>query len=109
MSGPGRRSMSGPALGLPVEAWAAALAGLPAMGPARLRAVLATWEPEEAWAKVLAGAGCSRPAVALACRPDPEGMASLWKAAARRVSVVEGWARYERAGVAVSLPGGPGC
>lgn len=100
--------MSGEVFGLPSEAWAAALAGLPAMGPARLRAVLATWEPEQAWAKVVAGAGCSRPAVALACRPDPEGMAALWRAAAGRVSVVEGWDRYERAGVAVSLPGRPG-
>jgi DNA processing protein len=93
---------------LPPEAWAAALAGLPGMGPARLRAVLATWAPEEAWAKVASGAGCSRPAVALACRPDPVGVAALWRNAARRISVADAWAGYERAGVTVSLPGGPG-
>ena len=42
----------GAGTGLPPEAWAAALACLPAMGPARLRAVLAAWGPEEAWARV---------------------------------------------------------
>lgn len=93
---------------LPAEAWAVALAGLPAMGPARLRAVLDTWAPEEAWALVAAGAGCSRPAVALACRPDPAGMAALWRAAARRVVPGRVWERHVDAGVAVSLRGGAG-
>jgi DNA processing protein len=90
---------------LPAEAWASALAGLPAMGPARLRAVLATWPPEEAWARVAAGAACSRPAVTLACRPDPAEVAALWRMAARRVSVAEVWAGICGAGVTVSLPG----
>lgn len=93
---------------VPPEGWAAALAGLPGMGPARLRAVLATWDPEEAWAHVAAGRGCSRPTVALACRPDPAGMAALWRASARRVSVAATWDAHRRAGVAVSLPGTPG-
>ena len=93
---------------LPPEAWAAALAGLPAMGPARLRAVLDTWAPEEAWALVAAGAGCSRPAVALACRPDPAGVAALWRVAARRVVPAEVWDRHLRAGVAVARRGSPG-
>jgi DNA processing protein len=92
---------------LPQEAWAAALAGLPAMGPARLRAVLDTWAPEEAWALVAAGAGCSRPAVALACRPDPAGVAALWRVAARRVVPAEVWERHLRAGVSVAVRGGP--
>lgn len=93
---------------LPAEAWAAALSGLPAMGPARLRALLAAWTPEEAWARVAAGAACSRPGVALACRPDPAGVAALWRVAARRVSVEEVWAGVCRAGVTVSLPGAAG-
>jgi len=100
--------MTTPADDLPPEAWAAALAGLAAMGPARLRAVLGTWAPEEAWARVAAGSGCSRPAVALVCRPDPAGLASMWRAAARRVSVPALWAAHQRAGIAVMLPGGPG-
>jgi DNA processing protein len=89
------------------EAWAAALAGLPAMGPARLRAVLDTWAPEEAWARVAAGAGCSRPAVALACRPDPAGVAALWKVAAKRAVPAEVWERHLRAGVGVARRGSP--
>ena len=93
---------------LPAEGWAAALAGLPGMGPARLRAVLGTWAPQEAWERVAAGAGCSRPAVARACRPDPAGVAALWRASARRVSVPDTWHAHRRAGVTVSLPGGPG-
>jgi DNA processing protein len=93
---------------LPPEAWAASLAGLPAMGPARLRAVLDTWAPEEAWARVAAGAGCSRPAVALACRPDVAGVAALWRVAARRVVPAEVWDRHLRVGVSVALRGGPG-
>jgi DNA processing protein len=94
--------------GLPAEAWAAALAGLPAMGPARLRAVLATWGPAEAWAHMVAGTACSRPAVALACRPDPAGLAQHWRVAARRTSVAAVWEAHGRRGVAVSLPGGAG-
>ncbi|MDQ6728035.1 MAG: DNA-protecting protein DprA [Actinomycetota bacterium] len=94
--------------GLPPEAWASALAGLPAMGPARLRAVLAAWHPEEAWARVAAGSACSVAEMAEACRPDPSGLARLWRGAARRVNVADLWDRYGRTGVAVALPGGPG-
>ena len=93
---------------LPPEAWAAALASLPGMGPARLRAMVDTWAPEEAWARVAAGAGCSRRAVSLACRPDAAGVAALWKVAARRVVPVEVWERHLRAGVAVALRRSPG-
>ena len=93
---------------MPPEGWAAALAGLPAMGPARLRAILDAWSPEEAWAHVAAATACSRPAVALACRPDPAGAAAQWRAAARRASVADIWDAHRRAGVTVSLSGGPG-
>ncbi len=93
---------------VPAEGWAAALAGLPAMGPARLRAVLATWAPAEAWGHVLAGEACSRPAVALACRPDPAGLAAHWRVAARRTSVADVWKAHGRRGVAVSLLAGAG-
>ena len=45
-----------PALdGLPPAAYAAALAGLPGVGPGWLVAVLAERSPREAWAAVLAG------------------------------------------------------
>ena len=93
---------------IPPEGWAAALAGLPAMGPARLRAVLGTWAPAEAWDRVATGAGCSRPAVALVCRPDPAGVAAHWRAAARSVSVAAVWEAHRRAGVTVTLARGAG-
>ena len=93
---------------VPQEGWAAALAGLPGMGPARLRAVLAAWSPEEGWARLSAGEACTRPAVALACRPDPAGVAALWRVAARRVSVAGVWDAHEQAAVRVLLPGSPG-
>jgi DNA processing protein len=93
---------------LPPEAWAATLACLPAMGPARLRAVLAAWPPEEAWARVAAGAGCSAVAVAAACRPDPAGVAVVWRVAARRLLVPAVWEAHQRAGVSVLLPEAPG-
>ena len=104
MTGPGGRSRGD----VPAEGWAAALAGLPAMGPARLRALLGTWSPEEAWARVAAGTADERPAVALACRPDPARVAALWQVAARRVAVAEIWDAHREAGVDVLLPGAPG-
>jgi DNA processing protein len=104
--GPARAAAGG--AGLPPEAWAAALASLPAMGPARLRAVLGAWGPEEAWARVAAGAGCSAPSVAAACRPEPAAVAVLWRVAARRLLVPAVWDAHLRAGVAVLLPGAPG-
>ena len=97
---------------LPAEAFAAALAGLPGMGPARLRAVLAAWPAEEAWGRVAAGQACERAPVALACRPDAAGVAALWRAAARRASPERVWEGCVRAGVAVLLAGAggfPGC
>jgi len=66
-----------PMNGLPPEAFGAALAAAPGMGPARLRELLARWTPEEAWAA----------------------------AGDRRVDVAERWLTYERAGVTVHLLG----
>ncbi len=104
MTGPGGRSHGD----VPAQGWAAALAGLPAMGPARLRALLTAWPPDEAWARVAAGTACGRPAVALACRPDSAGVAALWRIAARRLVVADVWEAHRQAGVDVRLPGEPG-
>ena len=93
---------------IPPEGFAAALAGLPAMGPARLRAVLGAWPPEEAWARVVRGEGCSAAAVARSCRPDPAGVAAVWRAAAATVSAADVWDAHRRAGVAVMVAGGAG-
>lgn len=69
-------------------ACAAALAGLPGMGPPRLRALLAGREPEEAWYAVCRGT---------------EG--ALWQRVARAVDVDEVGAAHEAAGVEVLLVG----
>jgi DNA processing protein len=92
----------------PPQAWAAALAGLPAMGPARLAAVLDRWDPAEAWRRVASRRAMSARAVALACRPDPAGVAAAWASAAARSDVAGSWAELERAGVEVLLRGLPG-
>lgn len=93
---------------LPAEAWVAALASLPAMGPARLRALLRTWPSDEAWARVARGTGCSAVAVAAACRPDPDELARVWAVAAGRVDVGSLWAAHQSAGVWVLANGEAG-
>ena len=70
--------MSGTA-SLAPEAYAAALAALPGMGPARLRELLERLTPEDAWAA----------------------------AGDRRVDVAQRWRTYGEAGVAVHLLGTP--
>jgi DNA processing protein len=93
---------------LPPAAWAAALSGLPAMGPARLAAVLSQWEPAEAWRVVAGGRAVAAPAVAQACRPDPHGVATAWARAAVQVDVGDTWRALGRAGVRVLVRGGAG-
>jgi len=90
---------------LPAEAYGAALAGLPAMGPARLVALLSRWPAADAWARVGRGRAAADAAVAGACRPDPAGVALGWKRAAASVDVHAAWSAYGRAGVTVALRG----
>lgn len=99
---------AGTSTDLPAQAHAAALAGLPGMGPARLAALLSRWPARDAWARVRAGRAAADPGVARACRPDPPGVALAWRRAAASVDVDAGWSAYERAGVTVALPGGNG-
>ncbi|HEX2043607.1 MAG TPA: DNA-processing protein DprA [Acidimicrobiales bacterium] len=92
---------------LPPEAYGAALATLPGMGPARLAALLARWAPDEAWARVLARRTVADPAVVAACRPDPAAVAAIWASAAARVDPSTVWAAHRKAGVAVAIEGAP--
>jgi DNA processing protein len=87
---------------------AVALAALPAMGPARLLAVLRAWPPAEAWARVLANRAMAEAAVADACRPDPAGVGRTWQAAARAVVPADLGAAHRRAGVAITVWGTSG-
>lgn len=91
---------------LPAEAWAVALAGLPAMGPARLRALLGAWDPATAWQRVLAGTAHGEAVVAAACRPDPAAAARAWAEGARRADPERAWWVHQQAGVAVHVLGG---
>jgi DNA processing protein len=92
---------------LPRAAWVAALSGLPALGPARLAALLARWSPEEAWAQVLAGHPHHDRQVAARAR-IPELVASRWRTAALALDVGAAWEAHGAAGVAVRTPGDDG-
>ncbi len=87
---------------LPPAAYAAALAGLPGVGPGWLVAVLAEHSPGDAWAAVLAGEigppARGRP------RPDAHG----WPGAAGRLDVAAQWDHCRRAGIDVCWPGSRG-
>src|SRR5436189_838543 len=77
--------------------YAAAVAALPAIGPARLAALLDRWPPEEAWARVAAGRAGAPPDVAKA-----------WQDHARRADLAADAAAREAAGIAVHVRGQPG-
>ncbi len=88
-----------------------ALAGLPGMGPARLRHLLDGRSPADAWA-VVRGASPVPPAVAKACGPKVAAVLAGWRAAAAAVDVDERWAAHDAAGILVtptSAPGVPAC
>ncbi len=91
---------------LPEGAWSAALASLPAMGPARLRALLTTWPPAAAWDAVCRGRVAGHPSVAPTLGRDPATLAGMWRRAASAIDVAEMWDDYVRARVGVATAGG---
>jgi DNA processing protein len=91
--------MSGAALDAELGA-AAALAGLPGMGPRRLRALVDRRTPGEAWAVATAG-HAGRLRLALGAPDDVGPLARAWEAAARGVDPVGVLAAHHAAGVAV--------
>jgi DNA processing protein len=104
--------VSGPALGspdrngphLPRIAYAAALAGLPGIGPVGLAGLLDRHDPATAWALVLAGEERrpeSRERGARASGRLP------WAVAARRVDVARSWSALTLAGIGVTCLGQP--
>jgi DNA processing protein len=93
----------------PPEGYAAALAGLPGMGPARLAAVLdAAASPAAAWARVRRGEPWREPAVATALGRNAPSLVDGWRAAAAATSVAQVWRRIVESGVGVALRGGAG-
>lgn len=82
---------------LPDAAFAGALAGLPGMGPARLRPLLDRWPAAEVWRRVLAA---DLPGA------DPRH-ATRWAAAARAADLERQWADTRRLGLEVLTPSSP--
>ncbi|HUZ08900.1 MAG TPA: DNA-processing protein DprA [Acidimicrobiales bacterium] len=78
---------------LPEAAYAAALAGLPDVGPTRLRRLLDGAEPSQAWARVLAS--------------HPLDTGRRWRAVAQRTDVAGNWSTMGRLGIGVLVLGGP--
>jgi DNA processing protein len=91
-----------------VDDAAVALTALPAMGPARLLAVLRAWSPEEAWGRVLGNRLMAAGEVSGACRPDPAALGRTWQEAARVIEPAVLGAAHRAAGVAITVLGGPG-
>lgn len=89
-------------------AHAAALAGLPGMGPARLRALLRAWGPAEAWRRVVAGRAHADRGVAQALGAARERATARWARAAAAIDPAEVLRAHAAAGVAVHLPGTAG-
>jgi DNA processing protein len=92
---------------LPPEAWGAALAGLPKMGPGRLLALLHRWSPEEAWQRVLRKDWLRDQAVVTAAGKDPRALAATWSEAAAGIDVASVWQRHIDFGVGVTVLGSP--
>ncbi|MEA2703600.1 MAG: processing protein [Actinomycetota bacterium] len=82
---------------LPMEAYAAALAGLPAAGHRRLRRLLERWPAPEAWERVRTGRAGEDPT-----------LSHLWRSAAASTTVARLWADVQDAGVGVAVLGGAG-
>jgi DNA processing protein len=91
----------------PDAMFAAALAALPACGPARLSALLTAWSPREAHARVLAGTAHHDPRVAATLDRNTAAVVALWRRVLGRLTPEQHAAQLEQAGVAVALIGEP--
>ena len=90
---------------LPPEAYAAAMAGLRRMGPARLTAILAAAPPAEAWRRLGAGEPWPEAEVRRALGAGADALVGAWRAAAVEVDVGARWRRTGELGVHVTWRG----
>lgn len=88
--------------GLPPEAFAAALAGLPRMTPRRLAALLRWYPPEQAYAVAVGAEPADPPSRELLAA---DGLGGQWRATGARVSPAEVWDACERGGIGVTVLG----
>ena len=93
---------------LPPQAYAAAMAGLRRMGPARLTAILAAAPPPEAWRRLCAGERWRDAGVLDALGAGADDLIQAWRAAARAVDVDASWRRVGDLGLRVAWRGQPG-
>lgn len=92
-----------PIASLPREAWAVALASLPRVGPARLRALLRLGDPRATWEdEVLNGRVHRHEPVAAHMGKAPAALASLWRDHASVLDPAELWRSHVEAGVGVA-------
>jgi DNA processing protein len=89
---------------LPDEAHVAALARLPRVGPARLRALLDRYGPRRAWAEVAAGT-IDRAVVVGPGRHDPAALVAVWRRAAATIDPAAYWQAHLDAGIGVAALG----
>lgn len=92
---------------LPAEAYAAALASLPGVGPGRLAGLLTSWSPAHAWARVRDAQVAGQPWLPRGAG-ERDALVTAWSRAARTADVAAVWRRYAAAGVSVHLLGTPG-
>jgi DNA processing protein len=85
-------------------AHAAALAGLPGMGPARLRRLLDAWSPLEAWERVRGGRVREHPALAATVR---EEVSVAWQRSAAGTDPAELARRHATLGITATLHSDP--
>jgi len=97
-------SVPDPDTRLPEEAHVAALARLPRVGPARLRALLDRYGPQEAWTRVVGGA--VDPAVVVGFGGDePRQLVRTWQLAAASIDPAAYWQAHAEAGIGVAALG----
>lgn len=92
---------------LPPEAYLAALAGLPGMGPTRLTALLAGQAPSAVWQALVDQTDRPDDRVARALGPRQCDLMRRWRAAALEVDPADVWQRTGRAAVGVVRLGAP--
>jgi DNA processing protein len=93
---------------LPDEAWAAALASLPMMGPARLAAITAAWPPATAWQEVAAGRAHRHRDVVGVLGVPPAELSARWARAATAIDPAAAWRALCDADVGVAVRGSSG-
>ncbi len=96
------------AAGLPAEAFAAALACLPRMGPGRLSAVLRTEAAALAWERIRAGTGWRDTDVRAALGAQPAALVAGWRRAAAEIDPAAVWQTIVDQAIGVAVIGSAG-